>query len=940
MYCINLHEHQVELYIYNNNKFVFKCLINNNDKCFEIKRNSSNIYGILCRNCKTFETDYNSNYSINYSNKFFPYDYASQIPISIFCTEKEIKNINFGSSIGFPFFEINNRLLIGNKNEIIEYMKHEYNILENKINKLNLTNEENERDIKQIKNDLKFEKNKNDRIQIQFDNINEEKKALNKKLEKEILDKNKLEKKLDNMENNLKIEKEKNSKLIEESDNISEENKKKLKKAFEEVDKEKQINQELSSKISELQNNQEQQKINNAQLNKFLKEKENKIKNLTNNYEHLGKNVEQLKKDIKLKENQINEVNNSLSQAKNINQNITKNLEAEKQKNKLLNNKLDNISSENNKNVKKVLEQIENEQKKNKNLEFQISELKTQEKQNLDKNEKLQNQLINKEKELEDIKSKIPKNGGLQFESDCKIGEYDIVLNITSFKDLVNGGWTVKYKDGGKENYMNKKNENTIIAGVIGNGNKGKSFFLEKLSGYKIPQGFNVKTEGLSIRYGSKKDHIIAILDSAGQETPLLKMSNDYENNNNKKDIPDRVAQKDANDKIKDENNANNEKDNKKININNIHKEQLNADQISENEEIEFEKYSRDKLITEYFIQRFIIWKSDILILVVGNITLTEQKLLSRVKTEVSKLKSNKQIYVIHNLKDYTTDEQVNDYIENTLKKLYKIEINENVYQNIGDDYEDNNKYFDKYFAEIGKKVSHFIFVNQYSERAEYYNTPTIKYIQKVLEINQERHPFPVIEDCKEFIVKMSEEIMEEYPKEENLITQEDDKNDKIILKDFKEINLKKFVIDEMGYALNDINNDPKYSYYINTEDKMFYVNIELPGGGSMTPSIEIGGGNYYFIYEGTKRGDEIIENDKKSETKKLLRIKNLRKNNKFKLVIQVPCSEMQILLENGKDLSEVGEHSNDGKGVYTFKYKIVVLGDKKEKKKLKNLDL
>ena len=67
----------------------------------------------------------------------------------------------------------------------------------------------------------------------------------------------------------------------------------------------------------------------------------------------------------------------------------------------------------------------------------------------------------------------------------------------------------------------------------------------------------------------------------------------------------------------------------------------------------------RDKLITEYFIQRFIIWKSDILILVVGNITLTEQKLLSRVKTEVSKLKSNKKIYVIHNLKDYTTDEQV-----------------------------------------------------------------------------------------------------------------------------------------------------------------------------------------------------------------------------------------------------------------------------------------
>ena len=932
MYCINLHEHKVEIYSYNNQNFALKYQLNNLDKCYEIHRNSLNIYGIVCKNCKTFETDYNSNNSINHDNN----DISISTPISMFCTEKAIKNINCGPYIVFKFFQLKNYLLIGNKNEIIEYMKHEYNILEKKINQINSSNEIKEKDIQKIENDLKNEKIKNERIQMQFNNINKEKNELNKNLEKEILVKNNLEEKLNIIKNDLIIEKDKNIKLNKQLVNISEETNSNVRRVLKEVNKEKKINKKLGSKISELKNEQEQQKMNNDQLNKCSKEKENKIIKLTNNNEHLGKNVEQLKKDIELKENQINEVNNSLFNSKSINQNITKNLEAEKEKNKILNNKLDNISSENNKNVQKVLEQIENEQKKYKNLELEISELKTKEKQNLEKNEELQNQLKNKEKELEEVKNKIPKNIGLQFESDCKIGEYDIILNITSFKDLVNGGWTVKYKDGLKENYTKKINENTIVVGVIGNGNKGKSFFLEKLSGYKIPQGFNVKTEGLSIRYGTKKDHIIAILDSAGQETPLLKMNNDSENNSNKKPIIDKVILKDANDKIKDEKKINDEK----MIVNNIHKEKLNDDQVSENEEIEFEKYSRDKLITEYFIQRFIIWKSDILILVVGNITLSEQKLLSRVKTEISKLKSDKQIYVIHNLKDHTTDEQVNDYIENTLKKLYKIEINENIYQNIGENKEDNNKYFDKYFAEKGKKISHFIFVNQYSERADYYNTPTIKYIQKVLEINQERHPFPILEDCKEFIVKMSEEIMEENPKLENLIAQEDDKNDKIILKDFKEINLKKFVIDEMGYALNDMNNDPKYSYYINTEDKMFYVNIELPGGAKMTKNIEIGGGNYYFIYEGIKNGDEIIENDKKSETKKLLRIKNLRKNNKFRLIIQVPCSEMQILLENGKDLDEVGECTNDGKGVFTFKYKIVVLGNKKEKKKLKNLNL
>ena len=59
-----------------------------------------------------------------------------------------------------------------------------------------------------------------------------------------------------------------------------------------------------------------------------------------------------------------------------------------------------------------------------------------------------------------------------------------------------------------------------------------------------------------------------------------------------------------------------------------------------------------------------------------------------------------------------------------------------------------------------------------------------------------------------------------------------------------------------MGYALNDMKNEPKYSYFINTKDKMLYVNLELPAGGTIIQSIEICGGNYCFIYEGTKRGD------------------------------------------------------------------------------------
>ena len=226
----------------------------------------------------------------------------------------------------------------------------------------------------------------------------------------------------------------------------------------------------------------------------------------------------------------------------------------------------------------------------------------------------------------------------MKFESDSKTGEYDIILDITSFKDLIRGGWLIKYNKEGKQKYLNKKDELTIVAGVIGNGNKGKSFFLEKLSGYEIPKGFNVKTIGLSIRYGTSKDHNVAILDSAGQETPLLKMKKDnliiedekegnglmdkgetpYKGPNYPKEFDNPKVEENKEQQLKQEENEDKKKD--KLNQNTAEKQSKN--EASEDEKnIEFEQYSRDKLITEFFLQKFIIWKSDVLILVVGNIS-------------------------------------------------------------------------------------------------------------------------------------------------------------------------------------------------------------------------------------------------------------------------------------------------------------------------------
>ena len=228
------------------------------------------------------------------------------------------------------------------------------------------------------------------------------------------------------------------------------------------------------------------------------------------------------------------------------------------------------------------------------------------------------------------------------------------------------------------------------------------------------------------------------------------------------------------------------------------------------------------------------------------------------------------------------------------------------------------------------------IFVNEFSEKANYYNPPTIEFIQKEIEVIKTRNKFSIINDCKEFLIKISEEIMEEYPKIETIETQEGKDYDKLILKNMKEITLKKFVVDEMGYTLNNDSNTPKYSYYIDTEKKMLFINIELPGGGSIEPRVEIVSGYYIFIFEGEKKGDCAIEGDRSKEGGKLIQKKNLRKSNKFKLEIKIPNSIMQIKLEEGEDLNDVGEYEDTKKGVYIFKYKVLILNQKNEKSKKK----
>ncbi len=521
----NLHKHSINIFCGKN--FNRQYEIKYKKTISGIKEND--VYAIKCMECNEFYNDYKSNYFIN------PITNASLFTVNIISLQHKI---NFGYNvIIFELVNYNGLLLLGTKTEIISYIIEKYNTLNDNFISLKNTNtnldkniKKKEDDIKNLKKDLETEKSEKNSIFTQLKNIENQNKDLSFILKEEKENSSKLETKINNSEIEIKKLIQKNEDLNKTLDNKSREKNEKIKNIENQLEKEMEKTKSLELRISQLQKQERQNNKKNKELEENLMKNEKENKNLINQNKVLSANVENLKKNLSQKENEIKEINNSLNKEKDIKKEILQNLNDEKDINEKLKKKLDNISIENNNNVNKVLVQLEEEKRKTKSLEIQVTKLHEQEKNNDIKFEELQKNSQSKEKQLKDLNNEKEKQKmfGIKFETDSKPGDYDIILDITSFQDLINKGWLIYYnKEEGRKKYQEKKEELTIIVGVIGNGNKGKSFFLEKLSGYDIPKGFNIKTKGLSIRYGTSSDHNVAILDSAGQETPLLKVTND-----------------------------------------------------------------------------------------------------------------------------------------------------------------------------------------------------------------------------------------------------------------------------------------------------------------------------------------------------------------------------------------------------------------------------
>ena len=453
------------------------------------------------------------------------------------------------------------------------------------------------------------------------------------------------------------------------------------------------------------------------------------------------------------------------------------------------------------------------------------------------------------------------------------INFYDVIIHIDSIKDI-NKGWRVEFSQKAKEKYESFKKDKIIKIGIIGNSNKGKSFLLSKISKIQLPSGTSIRTEGLSIKYPEIekfKDRKIALLDSAGLETPVLNI------NGKSSDMDDK-------------------------------KNEL------------FKEKSREKLITELFLQNYIINNSDVLIAVVGILTYSEQKLLMKIKKEIERSKINTPLFIIHNLITYTSVTQVKDYIKEFLLKSATFILEEG--HKISTKIESKTGI---YYYELNKeqKIYHLIYANEGSEAGLYYNQFTLDFLENNYQNVTHLKPFDVIDTIKERYIILSKDIIERTDTADGKIDknsfEETDAN-LIKLKDAKEIILKKCLTDELGFSNLKANGfEPTYNLF--KKDDKIILRVEAPGNCEIESNYEFAGEYNIIKLNGVKKRDKEPQEEDKN-------IFNTRENGNF--VLDIPLKADEYLLSN----EEPDIKAN--KGVFILEYK---LAKKSQKKHFKYTD-
>ena len=212
------------------------------------------------------------------------------------------------------------------------------------------------------------------------------------------------------------------------------------------------------------------------------------------------------------------------------------------------------------------------------------------------------------------------------------------------------------------------------------------------------------------------------------------------------------------------------------------------------------------------------------IILVIGKLTRTEQKLITRIKNMAKKNEKNKikSIIIVHNLAQYHKIKEVQNHIDNLLQKSATFDLTSNNY--IGDSPEFQGR---DYFVETSDeseeiRVFHYLMAKEGTEAGDYYNEFTLELIKQQFNIYGGRKPRNIPDEIINLFSELSTDIMgekmecEKTGPEQNIIKLKENQNSK---RKKRTIHVQNTFIDQDGnYLKNKGKFEPKYSLYFYKE--------------------------------------------------------------------------------------------------------------------------
>ena len=440
-------------------------------------------------------------------------------------------------------------------------------------------------------------------------------------------------------------------------------------------------------------------------------------------------------------------------------------------------------------------------------------------------------------KDLFQINNRI--NLDIQSELNENHNPYDLEININSILGFLKG-WDILYNNDGKQKYEFAKRNRTKIFSVIGNKNKGKSFILSKIAKRDLPWGFSVTTKGLSISF--PKFGNLALLDSVGFESPLLETDGEeYRLKSDNKEENERFYQK--LDKLEKEIKSFRESKNKNINEikdkeNEYFRERNNFRNKIERKDDQLYELTNERRTTDFFLQRFIIENANVILLVVGKLSIDDQFFLNKLTKLIKDDKSIflQKVIIIHNLMTMVQKSTVEDYIQNTLKKSLTFKLKEKSDLLLLDATKPYNKirYYeeDRDFAD--KEIVHLIMAKYNTEAGDYYNESAVDYIRKIGTITLNTTEFDIIGRLRSYFCKVSETILKfdnpnEKIKPEMIELVNNNGQEKLKLNYHKKIELETFY----GDIFSELSRNPKFNpeyHIITNNNKYLIIFLECPG--------------------------------------------------------------------------------------------------------------